>query len=295
MGLAPVPVRPRRLVYLGTPALAVPPFEALVSAGYEVLLVVTRADRRRGRGGRMSPTPVKEAAHRLGIPVSHDVDDMLTVDAELGVVVAFGQIIRPHVLAEVAMVNLHFSLLPRWRGAAPVERALLAGDTETGVCVMQVEEGVDTGPVYACHVVPIREGATLTTLREDLVVAGTDLLLRTLADGLHDPRPQTGEATYADRIQPAELRLDWSRPAAELERIVRLGEAWTTFRDKRLKILRVEPVHAHSPAGTLDDDVVGTGTGGLRLDEVQPEGRTAMTASAWRNGVRPAPGERLGP
>jgi methionyl-tRNA formyltransferase len=114
------------LVYLGTPAIAVPPLEALVAGGHDVALVVTGADKRRGRGNETSPSPVKEAAMRLGIPVSHAVDDVLSVGAELGVVVAFGRLIKPHVLAELPMVNLHFSLLPRWRGAAPVERALLA-------------------------------------------------------------------------------------------------------------------------------------------------------------------------
>ena len=136
-----------RLVYLGTPEMAVPPLRALVAAGHDVALVITRADRRRGRGGATSPSPVKAAAVELGVPVSHDVDDVLTAGAELGVVVAFGRIIKPHVLAALPMVNVHFSLLPRWRGAAPVERALLAGDTETGVCIMDVEEGLDTGGV----------------------------------------------------------------------------------------------------------------------------------------------------
>jgi methionyl-tRNA formyltransferase len=294
MGLAPVPVRPRRLVFLGTPALAVPPLEALVGGGYDVVLTVTRRDRRRGRGGAVSPSPVKEAAERLGIPVTHDVDDALTVGAELGVVVAFGQIIRPHVLAALPMINLHFSLLPRWRGAAPVERALLAGDTETGVCVMQLEEGLDTGPVYACRALPVPDGATLAELRDDLVVTGTALLLQVLADGLRDPRPQRGDATYAGKIEPGELHLDWSRPAAELARVVRLGGAWTTFRGRRLKVLRAEPVDADMRAGALDDSVVGTGSGGLRLLAVQPEAGRTMSADAWRNGAQPRPGERLG-
>jgi len=143
-----------RLVYLGTPAVAVPPLEGLVAAGHDIALVVTGVDKRRGRGSSLSPSPVNAAAGRLGIPVSHLVDDVLGAGAELGVVVAFGQIIKPHVLAELPMVNLHFSLLPRWRGAAPVERALLAGDERTGVCVMAVEKGLDTGGVYARVEVP---------------------------------------------------------------------------------------------------------------------------------------------
>src|SRR6476620_1048597 len=144
-----------RLAYLGTPAMAVPPLRALVAAGFDVAAVVTRADKRRGRGSAVAPSPVKEAAVERGSPVHHHLDDLLELSIVLGVVVAFGQIIKPHVLAAIPMVNLHFSLLPRWRGAAPVERALLAGDTQTGVCLMQVEEGLDTGGVYERAVVPI--------------------------------------------------------------------------------------------------------------------------------------------
>ena len=141
-------VPPRRLVYFGTPEMAVAPLEALVHAGFEVAAVVTRVDKRRGRGSDLLPSPVKRAAIALGLPVFHQVDDVLALGADLGVVVAFGQLIKPHALAALPMVNLHFSLLPRWRGAAPVERALLAGDDVTGVCLMQLDEGLDTGPIH---------------------------------------------------------------------------------------------------------------------------------------------------
>src|SRR6476659_8865028 len=147
--LAPIPVWPRRLVYLGTPATAVPPLQALVTSGWDVALVVTGADTRRGRGSATSPSPVKAAALELGLPVAHRVEEVLDAGADLGVVVAFGRLIRRPVLERLGFVNLHFSLLPRWRGAAPVERARLAGDAETGVCLMQLEEGLDTGPVFA--------------------------------------------------------------------------------------------------------------------------------------------------
>jgi methionyl-tRNA formyltransferase len=138
-------------VYLGSPEAAVAPLQALVGAGFDVALVVSQPDRKRGRGGALVPTPVKSAALELGLAVSDRVDDALTVGADLGVVVAYGRLVRPHVLARLDLVNLHFSLLPRWRGAAPVERAILAGDDETGVCLMRLEEGLDTGPVYACE------------------------------------------------------------------------------------------------------------------------------------------------
>jgi methionyl-tRNA formyltransferase len=266
-----------RIAYLGTPAMAVPPLDALVAAGHDIALVVTRGDARRGRGSARSPSPVKVAALRHGIAVTDRVDDVLAADAELGVVVAFGQLIRPHVLEHLAMVNLHFSLLPRWRGAAPVERALLAGDEITGVCVMDVEVGLDTGGVHARVDVPIGPTTTAAQLRARLVEEGTALLVSTLAHGagaLSSPVPQVGPATYAAKIDPAELRLDWRRPAAELDRIVRVGGAWTTFRGARVKVLEA----------CLVDDA-------LEPLVVQPEGRAPMDFVSWRNGGRPAPGE----
>lgn len=265
-----------RLVYLGTPAVAVPPLEALVEAGHEVRLAVTGVDKRRGRGSETSASPVKQTAQRLGIRVSHVVDDVLDANAELGVVVAFGRIIKPHVLARVPMINLHFSLLPRWRGAAPVERALLAGDDVTGVCVMAVEEGLDTGGVFARAEVAIGGDDTLESLRRELIEVGTKLLVDTLDRGLGTPEPQQGDVTYAAKIDPAELRIDWSRPAPEIDRLVRLGGAWTTFRGARLKI----------HAAALDD-------GQLVPTVVQPEGKPRMEYDSWRRGARPADGERF--
>jgi methionyl-tRNA formyltransferase len=286
----------RRLVFLGTPDVAVAPLRALHRAGFDIPLVVTRPDKRRGRGAALVPSPVKQAALELGLPVTDQVDDALTVGADLGVVVAFGRIIKPHVLAQLPMVNVHFSLLPRWRGAAPVERAILAGDRETGVCIMAVEEGLDTGGVYRAATVPIGDDESLDDLRGRLVELGTELLLSTLRDGLGEPEPQQGEVTYADKIDPAELHLEWTRPAVELHRLVRLGDAWTTFRGKRLKIWRTQ-LHAERSVlapGELDGTRVGTGNGLLELVEVQPEGKGRASAPAWRNGARPVAGERLG-
>lgn len=273
-----------------------PPLRALHREGHDIRLVVTRADKRRGRGPDVGPSPVKMAALELGLPVTSNIDEVLTSGAKLGVVVAFGRIIKPHVLEAVPMVNVHFSLLPRWRGAAPVERALLAGDAETGVCLMELDEGLDTGPVHACRVVPIGPDDTLDSLRATLVEEGTDLLLQQLRDGLAPSVPQTGEPTYAEKIEPSELHLDWTRPAAFLDRVVRLGRAWTTFRDRRLLVLRSRVVSDGSgEPGVLDGAVVATGLDGLELVRVQPEGRGPMPAQSWLNGARPAPGERLGP
>lgn len=290
------PAAPRRIVYLGTPQMAVPPLEALVAAGFEVVLVVTREDKRRGRGGQASPSPVKLAALAHGIPVSHDPDDAAAAGAELGVVVAYGRILRRPLLEALPMVNLHFSLLPRWRGAAPVERALLAGDDRTGVCVMAVEEGLDTGGVYACAELAIRRTSTAQELRQQLTTAGARLLVEVLEGGIGEPVPQVGEVTYASKLTPADLELDWTRPAAELDRIVRVGGAWTTFRGRRLKVAAAHPVDVEAGAapGELVELVVATGEGGLQLRRVQPEGKGVIDAGAWRNGARPEAGERLG-
>ncbi len=263
-----------RLVYLGTPDMAVPPLEALADAGHDIALVVTRPDKRRGRGSATSPSPVKAAANRLGLVVSHDVGDATTVGAALGVVVAFGQIIRPHVLDVLPMVNLHFSLLPRWRGAAPVERAILAGDEMTGVCLMDVEQGLDTGGVHARVDVAIGSDTTSDELRLELVEVGTTLLVESLDRGLTEARPQLGSPLYAGKIHVDELRIAWDRPAVETYRLVRIGGAWTTFRGARFKIHGAKMVD-----------------GELMLTEVQPEGKPRMTYSAWRNGARPGPGE----
>ena len=285
---------PRRLVYFGTPAMAVPPLQALVAAGFDVVCVVTRVDKRRGRGGELMPSPVKAAAVELGLTVVHTVDDALglvaDLGADLGVVVAFGQLIKPHALAALPMVNLHFSLLPRWRGAAPVERAILEGDTVTGVCLMQLEEGLDTGPVHAVVEVPIASDATGDSLRADLVRIGTELLCAELTAGLTDPVPQVGEPTYAAKLSPDDLRLDWTTPASVRDRQIRLGGAWTTFRDKRFKVHAAEVVDPHATGDELAPD--GT-VGGIRLTRVQPEGKPAMPWRDFANGARPQLGERL--
>jgi methionyl-tRNA formyltransferase len=289
--------RPQRLVYLGSPEAAVPPLRALVDAGFEIALVVSQPDRKRGRGATLTPTPVKTAALDLGLPVSERVDDVTDAGADLGVVVAYGRLVRPHVLAALDFVNLHFSLLPRWRGAAPVERAILAGDDETGVCVMGLEEALDTGPVYACERLAVGPEETAEELRARLVEAGSGLLVRTLADGLGEAVPQAGEATYAAKLEASDLQLDWSRPAVELHRLVRIGGAWTTFRGRRLKVVEArlaEVEDGPSRPGTIEATTVITGEDALELVRVQPEGKAVQPAAAWRNGARPDPGESFG-
>jgi methionyl-tRNA formyltransferase len=273
---------------------------ALVDGGHEVVLVVTSPDRRRGRREEPSPTPVKRVAGEFGIAVTERVEDVVGTGAELGVVVAFGRIVPPGVLERVPMVNVHYSLLPRWRGAAPVERAIVAGDLTTGVCVMALEKGLDTGPVYAHREVVIGDDETAGELRGRLGAVGTALLLELLdrPAGLPAPTPQSGEASYAAKLTPDELRLDFSRSAVECHRVVRVGRAWTTFRGRRLIVLAARP-HADHPAsgappGLLEGSAVITGAGALELVEVQIEGRGPLPFAAWRAGARPRPGEMLG-
>jgi len=249
--------------------------------------VVTRPDKRRGRGGAVSPTAVGEAAAELGLARTSDIAAVTAAGADLGVVVAYGRIIKPDVLAALPMVNIHFSLLPRWRGAAPVERAILAGDEITGVCLMDVEEGLDTGGVYRRREVRIEPGETAAHLTGRLAELGATLLVEALSEGLGEPLPQQGEPTYAAKIEPADLHMDWNLPAARLHRVVRVGRAWTTFRGRRLLVLEAEltdPAPSAEP-GRVDGAVVATGAGGLRLVTVQPEGKRPMPATEWLRGA----------
>ncbi len=278
------------------------PLRALVRAGHDVRLVVTRPDRRRGRGAGTSASPVKAEAEQLGLPVAHALDAVADAGAELGVVVAYGRVVPGPVLERLPMVNLHFSLLPRWRGAAPVERAILAGDAVTGVCVMALAEELDTGPLYASREVEIAPGEHLGSLRGRLVEVGTRLLVDVLGRPLAEPLPQAGEPTYAEKLDPEELRLTWSRPAAELARVVRLDRAWTTWRGRRLLVLDAEAVATPgvgaagvgAAPGSLVGSTAVTGRGALQLLRVQPEGRAPMRAAEWLRGARPVGGERLG-
>ncbi len=304
-----------RLVYLGTPATAVPPLRALHAAGHEIVLVVSRRDARRGRGSARTPSPVKAAALELGLEVTDDLDEVARVDADLGVVVAYGRIIPEALLSQLPMINLHFSLLPRWRGAAPVERAILAGDDRTGVCVMDVEVGLDTGGVHASAEVPIDDAVTAAELLDQLSTLGSELLVATLDAGLGEATPQAAAGvTYAHKLTAQDHELHWDQDARQLHRVVRVGAAHTTFRGARFKVLEVEPVEGvlevepvegvldvepvegvlgGVPGTLLDATTVRTGDGALRLVRVQPEGKAAMDATAWANGARPA-GEVLG-
>jgi methionyl-tRNA formyltransferase len=242
-----------KLIFLGSPSAAVPSLDALVGAGHEVVLVVTREDKRRGRGNVPAPTPVKERAVELGLPVSHRLEDVLDVQADLGVVVAYGRIIPAALLQRLLFLNVHFSLLPRWRGAAPVERAILAGDRSSGVCIMRLAEGLDTGPLYACVEIAVDDDETCFALTDRLAHLGADLLTRLLSGnvaGLPEPVEQQGEPVYARKLEPGDLKIDWRSQSIAICRQVRLEKAWTTFRGRRIIIKEVEAVSHGNRAGS---------------------------------------------
>jgi methionyl-tRNA formyltransferase len=293
-----------RVAFFGTPGPAVPVLRAVHDAGHEVVLVVTQPERRRSRGAASQPSPVHAAARELGLAVrtpnrAREVtDDLVEAGVEAGVVAAFGQLLPTPVLLAVplGLLNLHLSLLPRWRGAAPVERAILAGDPETGVTIMRIDAGLDTGPVYRSLATPIGPDETAGRLTERLVALGTPPLLDVLA-GLPDlePAPQVGEPTYAEKLSVEEFHLDPSRPLSELARLVRAGNprpgAWMLVEGKRVKVLA-----AHAEAGgaapgppygvVWPGAALRTASGRLVLDEVQVEGRRPVTGDAWLAGYR---------
>ena len=295
-GLPLPPARPRRIVFAGTPDEAVPALQVLAEAGFEIPVVVTGEPRRRSRRGSNTPSPVAAAAAELSLPVSHDPVDLAGCGADCAVVVAYGRLISGDLLAVTPMLNLHFSLLPRWRGAAPVERALLAGDDLTGVSLMALEPELDTGPVYWRHEVPIGPADTAADLRHRLAHEGALRLTESLADGLSTPQSQSGEPTYARKLTPADRQIDWSQSAAFIDRQIRVGGAWTTLDGERfiIRVAALQSGEAVAPPGMLVDDAVAAGDGLVLLRTVQPSGRAALDAQDWLRGARLRAGTRFG-
>ena len=303
---------------MGSPEFAVPSLEAL-QARHRVVGVVTQPDRPAGRGSRLRPPPVKAFAHEHGLPVIQP-EDLRTAEAverlggwgpEVIVVVAFGQILPPPVLTlpPYGCLNVHASLLPRWRGAAPVPAAILAGDDTTGVTVMRMDEGLDTGPILAQLEEPIRADDTARSLLGRLAVLGAELLLQVLPlyeKGHLVPRPQPTEGvTVAPQLRKEDGRLDWTRRAIELDRQVRAMNPWpgafTTWRGQRLNVLRASPLPdwqgTERPGMVLPmgaGAAVATGEGALQLREVQRAGRKAMAAEAFLCGQQDCVGSVLG-
>jgi methionyl-tRNA formyltransferase len=313
-----------RVVYLGTPAAAVPPLEALLASAHEVVAVVTRPDRPRDRrGGTPLPSPVKQAAQAAGLPVLEPPGGrdpelprrLAETGADIGVACAFGYLLPDPVLAALprGIINLHFSLLPAYRGAAPVQRALLDGAEVTGVTTFVIDAGMDTGPMLLAAEVPVDPGEDAGALTMRLAEIGGRLTVETLdalEAGQVEPRPQPeAGVSLAPKVTGEEARLDFGRPAGRLADAVRAFApapgAWTTHRGRRLKITRAAPARAgHGPGDGLDPGrlgldpegrlLVGTGDGHLELLEVRPEGRRAMTGAEFARGARLGPDERLG-
>lgn len=303
-----------RVVFMGTPEAAVPALGSLAAA-HELVAAYTRPERPRGRGRRPQPTPVKVAALELGVSVvepgslrtPEEQQRLRSLEPDVVVVAAFGQILPQEVLdiPPAGCVNVHFSLLPRWRGAAPVERALLAGDDITGVTTMLMDAGLDTGPMLLAREVAVGPHDTTPTLTTRLADLGAHLLLETLqglAAGTLTARPQPEDGvTYADKIDPGERELHPASAASDLERRVRAlyPDAFTMFRGRRLKVLRAAAVAgdgepARVAAVSSDGIHVQTRDGVLVLLEVQPEGKKPMDANAFVNGYRPEVGEWIG-
>lgn len=280
----------KRIAFLGTPEISTTTLRYLVDNGYQVPLVVTGADKRRGRGSALAPSPVSKLATELGLPVTHQPNDLLQVDFDLAVVVAYGKLISEQLLSKGLFVNLHFSLLPRWRGAAPMERAILAGDDRTGICVMQLVKELDAGPIYQVRQYSLEERIKLVELANELSQLANEALGDELAKGkqaFSHPVEQVGEPTYAHKLDAEDLRINWGNPAEVELRKVRIGRAWTTLDGKRFKIIEAD-IDLGGPQlgpGVLIGQRVGTGSGNMVLIKVQPENKRAMDTKDWLNGL----------
>ena len=306
-----------RVVFMGTPAFAVPTLGKLVETGHEVLLVVTQPDRPVGRGRKLTAPPIKQKAAELGLAV-YQPEKIKTDEAferlqalapDVVVVVGYGQIIPQRIidLPRHGCVNVHSSLLPKYRGAAPVNWAIARGETVTGVCTMKIVKRLDAGDVLLCRETPIGENETASEVMERLAPLGAELLIETLAGieaGAISPRPQDDEAsTYAPMMKREDGLIDWSLPAQQIHDRARGFDPWpgayTTFRGKRLHLRSTRALDGHAAPGRIVEAgealVLGCGGGGLlAASEVQVEGKARMRASDFSNGYQPAQGERLG-
>jgi len=307
-----------RVVFWGSPGFAATVLEALLESSHEVVGVVTRPPRPKGRGRKTVPTPVARLAREAGLPVLEPeeprgeafVATLRALGPDVSLVAAYGAILPAESLElpSSGSFNVHASLLPAHRGAAPVTHAILRGDDESGITIMRMDEGLDTGPIALQAVEPIRPDDTAASLTRRLATLGGRLAVEALdrleAGSLTETPQDDAAASYAHKIDSSDARLDWSRPAGELERVVRAFDpwpgAWTRWRDERLKVFRMEPAADAdgAPPGTVvavdPDPVVRAGDGGLRLLEVQPAGGRRMRAEAWARGRGVEPGDRLG-
>ena len=302
-----------RIAFMGTPDFAVPALRALVAAGHEVACVYSQPPRPAGRGQKARPSPVQRAAEMLGLPVrtpatlrdAAEQDAFRELALDIAVVAAYGLILPDAILEapRFGCINIHASLLPRWRGAAPIQRAILAGDRETGVTIMQVEQKLDAGPILLAEAVPITAATTGQSLHDELAALGARLIvdaLAAIADGTLTPRPQSEESvTYAHKLERAEGRLDWREPAAALERKVRAFApwpgAWFEVGGDRVKLLSAAVVAGNGPPGLVLDDAltIACGDGALRPLRLHRQGRQPMACAEFLRGFPVASGTRL--
>ena len=291
-----------RITFMGTPDFAVPALDALIGAGHGIACVYTQPPRPAGRGQKDRPTPVAARAAALGLPVRHparlrdpaDQADFAALGADVAVVVAYGLLLPPAILAapRLGCLNIHASLLPRWRGAAPIHRAVMAGDVTTGVCIMQMEAGLDTGPVRLRVETPIGAEETTGDLHDRLSALGARAIVDALArlPGLPPvPQAETG-VTHAAKIDKAEARVDWTRPAAEVDRLIRglspHPGAWCMAGGERLRLLRSRVTDgAGAPGTVLDGTRIACGTGAVEVTELQREGRKPLPAAEALKGL----------
>ncbi|WP_339827735.1 methionyl-tRNA formyltransferase [uncultured Parasphingorhabdus sp.] len=292
-----------RLAFMGTPDFAVPALQALHDAGHEIVAVYSQPPRRAGRGKQLSPSPVQKLAENLGLPVRTPVslkDEaeqavFAALDLDVAIVAAYGLILPQAILdaPKTGCLNIHGSLLPRWRGAAPVQRAILAGDTETGITIMQMEAGLDTGPMLLKSETPIN-GKTAGELTDELARTGAALMVQYLASPKEHPPEMQDDAlaTYAKKIEKQDARLDFSQPAEQVERQIRAYNpqpgAFFEYQDARYRILKATVSDSSGSAGIILDGqfLIGCGTGSIQPEVIQKAGKPAMDLKSFLNGTK---------
>lgn len=302
-----------RIIFMGSPDFAVPSLMALIESGHEIAAVYSQPPRPAGRGGKLRNTPVHDAGLAAGLEVrtplsfksAEEIDRFAELSADLAVVAAYGLILPQAVLdaPRLGCVNVHASLLPRWRGAAPIQRAIQAGDAESGVTIMQMEAGLDTGPVLAKASVPIDTSTTGASLHDALARCGATLLIETLpaieSQTVHPEVQDSASATYAAKLEKSEARINWTKSSDALDRTIRAFFPWPgtsfSFNGEVIKVLAAEPVEGRGAPGTVVDDrlTVACGEGALRLTRLQRPGKKPVDAADFLRGLDLPPGAVL--